>query len=167
MVNALLCLGLASAAQAEGGGSDVMARIDLDKNGSLSTTEYGAVGAPGSFLTLDTARNGAISLPELDAWIHVTQPRPEDAQPDVNALAAAVREAMMRPPDPVAPPPGTVPAPSSAVKLQKSSAPTAAPRAAVTRSAPPSSTPVYLLVAGLALAWMLRFLTRAAPPAPE
>jgi len=110
----IVTLGCSAPAPASGVAA-VLSRADTDHDGTLSPAEYTAVDSAAGFLELDADRDGAVRLDELDAWLHLAEPRPEDQAPNPTAImdalqAAAVAATVVAPPAPVPPPPGVHPA---------------------------------------------------------
>lgn len=82
---------------------EVLARIDTDRDGVISSSEYGVVDPTGAFADLDADADGGIDAAELAAWVKRTQPRETDGAPPP-------AEAARRPtPAPVAAPTGLNP----------------------------------------------------------
>lgn len=111
----------------------VLARADLNRDGSLSAREYDQVGEEGNFLELDPDRDGAITLEELNAWVHLTEPRPEGMGTNPAALMAALDRS----------PASTPAAPTLGVGAA----------AGASRGKPPKPDPSVLVVGGTLLAW--------------
>lgn len=170
----IVALGCSASAPATGVAA-VLARADTDSNGVLSLAEYSVVDDASGFLELDADRDGAVRLDELDAWVHLAEPRPEDQAPNPTAImdalqAAAVAAAVVAPPAPVPPPPGVIPSgafpmgggagggsalrtaqPGSGAVPTASGVPVAT--VATGRGKPPKPDPSVVLMSAVGLAW--------------
>ncbi|MSQ00800.1 MAG: hypothetical protein EXR71_02780 [Myxococcales bacterium] len=136
---ALVLVAAADAADVTSGAAEMLARLDLDQSGVVSTAEYAWVDDEAGFVDLDRDRNGDITLAELDAWIRLTVPRAEDAPANPEALMAALQAL-------------TLPQVRRA-DARDPTAPTIVPVKAI-RGPPPQPDPSVLLIGGVALAWV-------------
>lgn len=122
-----------------------MARIDTNGDGAIDAEEYARVDETGGFAGLDLDGNGRVDASELDAWLRVTQPRPDAPFPAATAWLAGGSAG----PRGTAMPTGTAMATGTAraaTATQGSGAPTTAPTAP---RIPPLLVGVGFLVAGL------------------
>ncbi len=174
----IVALGCSASAPASGVAA-VLARADTDHDGTLSQAEYAVVDDASGFLELDADRDGAVRLDELDAWVHLAEPRPEDQAPNPTAImdalqAAAVAAAVVAPPTPVPPPPGMLPAGAfagggapgaggafgagggagaSGMRDASSTSVATVATVATRRSKPPKLDPSVVLMSAVGLAW--------------
>lgn len=130
------------------GAAAVIARADLDRDGALSLREYAAVDDAAGFLELDADRDGLVRVDELEAWVRLAEPRPEDQVPN----PAALMEALAATAEPALPP---LAAAAAAVVKPAS------------RGRPPKPDPSVVVLGGVGLAWALVIWSVFRPLPPE
>ena len=162
--------------------ASVLARIDLDGNGTLSQAEYLRVDGATNFAAMDADRDNVVTAVELAAWVKVTQPRPmvrthdrPDAPPPGDppptwATSPVGTHAVPPATSPVgthAVPPATSPVGTHAVPPATSPVGThAVPPATAPASPPADSTSYRVLVLGgmVAAAGVVAWLILRSPP---
>ena len=149
MLSAVLFVTACRSAAPPTGAPAVIARADLDRDGALSLREYAAVDDAAGFLELDADRDGFVRADELEAWVRLAEPRPEDQVPN----PAALMEALAATAEPALPP--------------LAAAAAVVPAKPASRGRPPHPDPSVVVLGGVGLAWALVLWSVFRPLPPE